>query len=291
MAEAKIKPMTINFGPQHPATHTTLRLVLELDGERIVKATPHIGYLHSGFEKLGEHLDFNQYVTIVSRMDYLSPIANDIAWHHAVEKLFGIDVTPRCKVIRTVMSEMARIQNHLLCVGAAALDLAAAAPSGPTFLDYPLDVVFTEAELELPAPSAAPAAEPAAGVEEAAALLAGAERPVVMAGSGLYWGHGEEELRGLVESLGIPVFLNGLGRGCLALHVRHAHEDDASSPRAPCSARLRMAPLCFERASSLKTIHRGSERRQVSAQPIDARAKHDWRRKSWNGATTGAPQT
>ncbi len=115
----------LNFGPQHPATHTTLRLVLELDGERIARCTPHIGYLHSGFEKLGEHLDYNQYVTIVSRMNYLSPIANDICWHHAVETLFGIEITPRCKVIRTIMAEIARIQDHLLCVGAAALDLGA----------------------------------------------------------------------------------------------------------------------------------------------------------------------
>lgn len=115
----------LNFGPQHPATHTTLRLVLELDGERVARCTPHIGYLHSGFEKLGEHLDYNQYVTIVSRMNYLSPISNDICWHHAVEKLFGIDLTPRCKVIRTIMAEMGRIQDHLLCVGAAGLDLGA----------------------------------------------------------------------------------------------------------------------------------------------------------------------
>ncbi|MEN0020763.1 MAG: circularly permuted type 2 ATP-grasp protein, partial [Planctomycetota bacterium] len=115
----------LNFGPQHPATHTTLRLVLELDGERIARCTPHIGYLHSGFEKLGENLDYNQYVTIVSRMNYLSPIANDIAWHHAVETLFAIDITPRCKVLRTIMAEMARIQDHLLCIGAAALDLGA----------------------------------------------------------------------------------------------------------------------------------------------------------------------
>ncbi|MCC6676722.1 MAG: NADH-quinone oxidoreductase subunit D [Phycisphaerales bacterium] len=115
----------LNFGPQHPATHTTLRLVLELDGERIARCTPHIGYLHSGFEKLGEHLDFNQYVTIVSRMDYLSPIHNDITWHLAVEKLFGIDITPRCKAVRTILNELARIQNHLLCVGAAGLDLGA----------------------------------------------------------------------------------------------------------------------------------------------------------------------
>ncbi len=115
----------LNFGPQHPATHTTLRLVLELDGERVARCTPHIGYLHSGFEKLGEHLDYNQYVTIVSRMDYLSPISNDICWHHAVETLFGIDITPRCKVLRTIMAELGRIQNHLLCVGAAGLDLGA----------------------------------------------------------------------------------------------------------------------------------------------------------------------
>lgn len=115
----------LNFGPQHPATHTTLRLVLELDGERIARCTPHIGYLHSGFEKLGEHLDYNQYVTIVSRMDYLSPIANDICWHNAVESLFGIQLTPRCTALRTIMAEFARIQNHLLCVGAVALDIGA----------------------------------------------------------------------------------------------------------------------------------------------------------------------
>lgn len=115
----------LNFGPQHPATHTTLRLVLELDGERIARCTPHIGYLHSGFEKLGEHLDYNQYVTICSRMNYLSPIANDICWHHTIEQLFGMDITPRCKAVRTIMAEMARIQDHLLNVAAAALDLGA----------------------------------------------------------------------------------------------------------------------------------------------------------------------
>ncbi|MGD9689835.1 MAG: NADH dehydrogenase (quinone) subunit D [Phycisphaerales bacterium] len=113
----------LNFGPQHPATHTTLRVVLELDGERIVRCVPHIGYLHSGFEKLAEAMDYNQYVAVVSRMDYLSPIVNDIAWHHAVEKLFDIEITPRCKVLRTIMCELGRIQNHLLCTGAAALDL------------------------------------------------------------------------------------------------------------------------------------------------------------------------
>jgi acetolactate synthase-1/2/3 large subunit len=98
---------------------------------------------------------------------------------------------------------------------AAALDLAAAIPSGPTFVDYPLDVVFTEAEVDIPLPLQIEQAEPATGVEEAAALLAAAERPAIMAGTGLYWGRAEEELRALAEALGIPVFLNGLGRGCL----------------------------------------------------------------------------
>jgi NADH-quinone oxidoreductase subunit D len=116
---------TMNFGPQHPATHTTLRLVLELDGERVARCVPHIGYLHSGFEKLAENLDYNQYVTIVSRMNYISPIANDICWHGAVEKLFGIDVTPRCKAVRTILLELGRIQDHLFNIGTAALDLGA----------------------------------------------------------------------------------------------------------------------------------------------------------------------
>src|SRR5215212_2625324 len=116
---------TLNFGPQHPATHTTLRLVLELDGERIVRATPHIGYLHSGFEKLGEALNYNQYVTIVDRMDYSAPIYNELTWHGAVEKLMGIELTPRCKVLRTIAGELGRIQSHLLCVAAAGLDLGA----------------------------------------------------------------------------------------------------------------------------------------------------------------------
>jgi len=116
---------TLNFGPQHPATHTTLRLILTIDGETVVKAVPDIGYLHSGFEKLGEHLDFNQYVTIVDRMNYISPVANEIAWHHTVEKLLGIELTPRCKYIRVILAELARISDHLLCCGAAAIDLGA----------------------------------------------------------------------------------------------------------------------------------------------------------------------
>jgi NADH-quinone oxidoreductase subunit D len=116
---------TLNFGPQHPATHTTLRLLLTLDGETVVKAVPDIGYLHSGFEKLGEDLDFNQYVTVVDRMNYISPTANEVAWHHAVEKLMGIELTRRCQYLRVIIAELSRISDHLLCCGAAALDLGA----------------------------------------------------------------------------------------------------------------------------------------------------------------------
>jgi NADH-quinone oxidoreductase subunit D len=123
--EATQATWTLNFGPQHPATHTTLRLLLELDGERIKKATPDIGYLHSGFEKLGEHLNFNQYVTVVDRKNYISPPMNEVAWHHAVEKLLDIELPPRCQYIRVIISELARISDHLLCTGAAALDLGA----------------------------------------------------------------------------------------------------------------------------------------------------------------------
>jgi NADH-quinone oxidoreductase subunit D len=116
---------TLNFGPQHPATHTTLRLVLKLDGERVIDAVPDIGYLHSGFEKIGEHLNYNQYVTVTDRMNYISPMANNVAWHGAVEKLLGLDLTPRCKYIRVIVAELSRISDHLLCNGAAGLDTGA----------------------------------------------------------------------------------------------------------------------------------------------------------------------
>ncbi len=118
-------------------------------------------------------------------------------------------VSPLVKSAETVKEP-----GQIAAATAAALDLALTAPGGPTFVDYPLDVVFTEAEPVIPAVPES-SVQPAAGVEEAAALLAGAERPAIMAGSGLYWGRGEDELRALAETLGIPVFLNGLGRGCL----------------------------------------------------------------------------
>lgn len=116
---------TMNFGPQHPATHTTLRIVLKLDGERVVDAMPDIGFLHSGFEKIGEHLDYNQYVTVTDRMNYISPMANNVAWHMAVEKLMGLEVPPRCQYLRVIVAELARISDHLLCNGAVGLDTGA----------------------------------------------------------------------------------------------------------------------------------------------------------------------
>jgi acetolactate synthase I/II/III large subunit len=119
-------------------------------------------------------------------------------------------ITPLTKSAETVKSA-----EEIPAATARAVDLAAAAPSGPTFLDYPLDVVFTEADAEAPPPAQMPAGEPATGIEEAAALLAGAERPALMAGTGLYWARGEAPLRTLAERLGLPVYLNGMGRGCL----------------------------------------------------------------------------
>ncbi len=119
------EPWVLHFGPQHPATHTTIHLVLELDGEVVVGCTPHIGYLHSGFEKQGEVLSYNQYVCITDRMNYISPISNNMAWHHAVERLFGVQTPPRCQYIRALMCELGRISDHLLNVGTAALDVGA----------------------------------------------------------------------------------------------------------------------------------------------------------------------
>ncbi len=116
----------------------------------------------------------------------------------------------------------AKETGQIAAMTAAALDLAIEPPSGPTFIDYPLDVVFSEAEAVVPPRSPAVVGSAAAGVEEAAALLGAAERPVIMAGSGLYWSHGEGALKDLAEALEIPVFLNGLGRGCLAADHRLA---------------------------------------------------------------------
>ena len=123
--EIKTDQMILNFGPQHPATHGTLRIVLELDGEVVKKAEPHIGYLHSGFEKLGEYKTYNQWITLSDRMNYLSSLANNIGFAEAVERLIGIEIPERAKYIRTILAELTRIADHMVWVGTHALDIGA----------------------------------------------------------------------------------------------------------------------------------------------------------------------
>ena len=120
--------MLINIGPQHPATHGVLRLVCELDGETVQRVTPHIGYLHSGFEKLGEYRGWNQVVPLTDRMDYLAPLIYNCAYVMSVEKMMGIEVTERCKVTRVIMMELDRIFGHLLWLGTTAIDVGAFTP-------------------------------------------------------------------------------------------------------------------------------------------------------------------
>jgi NADH-quinone oxidoreductase subunit D len=117
--------MLINIGPQHPATHGVLRLVLELDGEVVVKCIPHIGYLHSSFEKIGEYRTWNQIIPLTDRMDYLAPLIYNCAYAMAVEKLMGVEVTERCKVVRVICMELDRVFSHLLWIGTTAIDIGA----------------------------------------------------------------------------------------------------------------------------------------------------------------------
>jgi len=120
--------MLVNIGPQHPATHGVLRLVVELEGETVKRVIPHIGYLHSGFEKLGEYRHYNQIVPLTDRTDYLSPMANNVGFALAAEKLMGIEVTERCRVLRVIACEMSRIISHLVWLGTTGIDLGAFTP-------------------------------------------------------------------------------------------------------------------------------------------------------------------
>jgi len=120
--------MLINIGPQHPATHGVLRLVLELDGETVVRCTPHIGYLHCGFEKIGEYRQYNQIIPWTDREDYLNSIGNNVAFVLSAERLFGIEITPRCTVLRVIAMELSRIISHLVWVGTTAIDIGAFTP-------------------------------------------------------------------------------------------------------------------------------------------------------------------
>ena len=120
--------MLLNLGPQHPATHGVLRLVVELDGEVVIRVIPHVGYLHSGFEKLGEYRHYNQIVPLTDRMDYLAPMANNVCLALAVEKLMGIEITERCTVLRVIACEISRIISHLVWLGTTGIDIGAITP-------------------------------------------------------------------------------------------------------------------------------------------------------------------
>src|SRR5271169_756630 len=122
---AEIKNYTMNFGPQHPSAHGLLRFVLELDGEVIERADPHIGLLHRATEKLAEHKTFIQSVPYMDRLDYVSMMANEHAYVMAIEKLLGIEVPLRAQYIRVMFDEITRVLNHCLWLGAHALDVGA----------------------------------------------------------------------------------------------------------------------------------------------------------------------
>ena len=117
--------MSLNFGPSHPSTHGVFRIVLDLDGELITKAQPEIGYLHRGDEKIAENMQYNQFVPYTDRLDYLAPLANNVAYALAVEKLMGWELPPRGKAIRVICCELARISAHLLGLGASSMDIGA----------------------------------------------------------------------------------------------------------------------------------------------------------------------
>jgi NADH-quinone oxidoreductase subunit D len=127
LPDMQTQKMVLNMGPSHPATHGVLRIVLELDGEIITKAIPDVGYLHRGDEKIAENMTYTQFIPYTDRLDYLAPLANNVAYALAVEKLMGIDqqLPPRCQYIRVICCELARISAHLLGLGAFAMDVGA----------------------------------------------------------------------------------------------------------------------------------------------------------------------
>ena len=143
--------MLLNLGPQHPATHGVLRLVVELDGEMVVRCVPHIGYLHSGFEKLGEYRHYNQIIPLSDRTDYLAPMSNNVGVALAAEKLMGIEITERCKVLRVIACELNRIISHLVWLGTTSIDIGAFTPFLWTFYQrekvYNLQEMWTGARL------------------------------------------------------------------------------------------------------------------------------------------------
>ena len=124
-AEFETEKMSLSMGPSHPSTHGVLRVQMELDGEVVTKADPVLGYLHRGDEKIAENMTYNQFVPYTDRLDYLAPLANNMAYAIAVEKLAKLEVPPRCQAIRVITAELARISSHLLGLGAFGIDVGA----------------------------------------------------------------------------------------------------------------------------------------------------------------------
>ncbi|GAC1616397.1 MAG: NADH dehydrogenase (quinone) subunit D [Candidatus Acidiferrum sp.] len=124
-ATGTVKTMMLNMGPQHPSTHGVLRILLELDGETVVKAIPDLGYLHTGIEKSCEAKTYSQAITLTDRMDYLSPLGNNLVYCLAVEKLLGLEIPKRAQYIRVMMVELQRISSHLVWLGTHAIDMGA----------------------------------------------------------------------------------------------------------------------------------------------------------------------
>ena len=117
--------LVLNMGPQHPATHGVMRLLVSLDGETVVKVVPDIGYLHRGYEKLAENMTFHEFIPHTDRLDYLSPPSNNVAYALAVEKLIGIEAPPRAQYIRTICCELSRLASHFVWMGSMAMDVGA----------------------------------------------------------------------------------------------------------------------------------------------------------------------
>ncbi|MBC2600766.1 NADH dehydrogenase (quinone) subunit D [Puniceicoccus vermicola] len=133
--ELQGEDMALNVGPSHPTTHGVLRLLMELDGDLITKCEPVIGYLHRGDEKIAENMTYNQFVPYTDRLDYIAPLANNVTYAMAVEKLAGLEVPPRCAAIRLLVTELARISSHLLGVGVYGMDAGAWTPFMYTFTE------------------------------------------------------------------------------------------------------------------------------------------------------------
>lgn len=135
--------MILNFGPQHPSAHGQLKLVLEVDGEKIIKARPGIGYMHRGVEKMAENMIYQEFVPVTDRVDYIAAGSNNYGFCATVEKLCGIDVPRRAQIIRTMLLELNRIASHLLFLGTHALDIGAMTVFLYTFREreYVLDLI------------------------------------------------------------------------------------------------------------------------------------------------------